>query len=103
MNHRDAKVLLGAPVGQESEEMRTWRLERAKRLKRLARGSGQGQNISIAELAGLAPSVAIVRLGLPPGVILDEIRALTEAQRVQFVPFPPLPLVGESVKRSNRG
>lgn len=94
MNHQEALTLQGAPVGPESEEMRLFRLERAKRLKRLARGSGQGQNISIAELAKMPPIVAIQRLGLPPGVILEEIRALSQAQQPQFVPFPPLPLSG---------
>ena len=94
MNHQEAKILLSAPVGQESEEMRTWRLERAKRLKEMARGTGRGQNIPIAELASMPPIVAIQRLGLPPRVILDELRALSQAQQVQFVPFPPLPTSG---------
>ena len=89
MNHQEALTLQGAPVGQESEEMKLFRLERAKRLKALARGSGRGQNIPIAELASMPPLLAIQRLGLPPGVILDEIRALSEAQRPQFVPFVP--------------
>ena len=94
MNHQEALTLQGAPVGQESEEMRLFRLERAKRLKRLARGTGRGQHIPIAELASMPPSVAIQRLGLPPRVILDELRALSQAQQVKFVPFPPLPLSG---------
>ena len=94
MNHQEAKTLLGSPVGQESEEMKIFRLERAKRLKLLARGTGRGQNIPIAELASMPPLLAIQRLGLPPGVILDEIRALSQAQQVKFVPFPPLPLSG---------
>ena len=103
MNHQEALTLTGSPVGLESEEMKLFRLERAKRLKKMARGTGRGQNIPIAELAGLPPIVAIVRLGLPPGVLVDELRRLSEAQRPQFVPFPPLPLVGESVKRSKLG
>lgn len=94
MNHQEALTLTDAPVGQESEEMRLFRLERAKRLKAMARGTGRGQNIPIAELASMPPIVAIQRLGLPPRVILDELRALSQAQQVKFVPFPPLPLSG---------
>ena len=89
MNHQEALTLQGAPVGQESEEMRLFRLERAKRLKRLARGTGRGQNIPLRELSLLPLNVAIVRLGLPPGVFIDEFRLLS--QRPNFVPFPPLP------------
>jgi len=94
MNHQEALALQSAPIGQESEEMRLFRIERAKRLKAMARGTGRGQHIPIAELAGMPPMVAIQRLGLPPRVILDELRALAEAQRPQFVPFPALPLSG---------
>jgi len=91
VNHQEALTLQGAPVGQESEEMKLFRLERAKRLKAMARGTGRGRNIPIAELALLPPIVAIVRLGLPSGVLVDELRRLSEAQRPQFVPFPPPP------------
>ena len=83
-----------APVGQESEEMKIWRIERAKRLKTMARGSGRGQHITIAELASMPPILAVQRLGLPSHVFLDELRALTQAQRLQFVPFPDLPTSG---------
>ena len=94
MTHQEAKQLLVAPVGLETEEQAIFRLERAKRLKAMARNTGRGQHIPIAELASMPPIVAIQRLGLPPRVILDELRALSEAQQVKFVPFPPLPLSG---------
>ena len=89
MTHHEARQLLVAPIGLETEEQAVFRLERAKRLKAMARNTGQGQNIPLRELSLLPLNVAIVRLGLPPGVFIDEFRLLS--QRPNFVPFPPLP------------
>jgi hypothetical protein len=81
MNHHELKLLEGAPLADESEEQRLFRLERAKRLLALARNNGPERlaGITLEQLAVMGPGMAVARLGLPSSVLLDEMRRLSPA------------------------
>ena len=89
MNHYELKILGGSPLGVETKEQGLFRRERAKRLMALARQHGPERlaGITVEQLALMAPALAVTRLGLPPSVLLDELRRLAPP----IPPVPPLP------------
>jgi len=88
MNHYERKVLRHSPITVETVEQREFRLERAKRLMALARQHGPErlEGITIEQLTLMAPALAVTRLGLPPSVLVDELRRLKPTPK--FVPSP---------------
>ena len=90
MNHHELEQLSGPPLGLETEEQAKFRRERVKRLLDLASQYGGPERlagITLEQLAVMAPSFAVARLGLPSSVLLDELRRLQPTP--QFVPSPP--------------
>jgi len=88
VNHQEAQQLLVEPVGRETEEQVLFRRERAARLLGLAQQRGSPvslRGISIEQLSLMHPAFAVAKLGLPPSVLLDEMR------RLQPAPGPLLP------------
>jgi len=90
MNHYALKLLGDSPIAVETEELREFRLERAKRLMALARQHGPERlrGVTLEQLAVMAPALAVRRLGLPSSVLVDEMRRL--APPVPPSPRPPL-------------
>ena len=86
MNHYERKLLGGAPLAVETEQLRRFRRDRAKRLMALARQHGPERllGITIEQLTVMAPALAVRRLGLPSSVLVDELRRLAP-------PAPPSP------------
>ncbi len=80
MNHQELNQLGDAPLPNESEAQRLFRLERAKRLLALAlarqHGPQRPAGITPEQLALLPPLMAVQRLGLPSRVFLAEMRRL---------------------------
>ena len=58
----------------EAELQRRLRLERAARLKALARGTNRGGGVPLEILAAWTPAFAVAVLGLPPSVLVDELK-----------------------------
>ena len=87
MNHYELKLLGGSPLAVETKEQRLFRLKRAKRLMALAQQHGPERlwGITLEQLTVMAPALAVERLGLPPSVLVDEMRRLAP-------PVPPLPV-----------
>jgi len=107
MNHEEfrtfSRVMRGAGTAEvsaveafealeenEEERQRRLRLERAARLKALARGTNRGEGLPLELLASFPPSLAVVLLGLPPSVLLDEL----QRERADLSRLAPLPLSG---------
>jgi len=90
MTHYELKLLGGAPLAVETEEQRLFRLKRAKRLMTLARQHGPERlrGVTIEQLSVMSPGMAVARLGLPPSVLVDEMRRLAPP-----VPSPRPPFV----------
>jgi len=77
MTHHELSQLTGEPLGLESEEQRQFRRERAERLWGLAQQHGGAKSlagITLEQLSVMAPAFAVMRLGLPSSVLLDELR-----------------------------
>ena len=90
MTHNERSQLSGPPLGLESEELRLFRLERAKRLLDLASQYGPDRlaGITLEQLSAMPPAFAVARLGLPSSVLVDELRRLQPI--TGFVPPPSM-------------
>ena len=77
----------------EKERKRRLRIERAARLKALARGTNRGGGLPLEILAAWPPAFAVAVLGLPPRVLVDELqRERSELSRLNEI--GPLTLSG---------
>jgi len=101
MNHEQFKtfsrIMRGAEAAEEPEETEEERqrrlgLERAQRLKSLARGN-RGNGLPLELLAAWSPAFVVAVLGLPSSVLVDELqRESAELSRLNAI--GPLTLSG---------